>query len=530
MRVPSARTVFTLGLGFVGLAFSIWLAAFFSDTKRPITSQERADLLAAENYRDFDWSASTPFSPSHWEQSFVLLTDATRIPLAREETALLLAIVQGNREVAGVIAFGFMCLALAWLASRGDQLPRGGFFALALTALGIAHAWAWQVTDPSPFLVAGFSALLFATWIEGRAGTVRPWHLGVAAGGLLLCSPVLLVAFAAAVGIDVILERCAVSSGLGFFPTASRNWIAALVLPVLVLFALGLRNWHASGSPWVSPAAAYLAKNSVAPTWLWQEVGIPHENVDPVLERYDHFVSVPAARWAIPVYQAWTARLVDGVRHAGGGVLALSTLAAGLFLCPGRSFRPVLLLGGVIAVLSLVRYSFPAEWWCMLTPALLWGLLEGAKRWPTSDGLPRRGAIAALVIATGQIVALAWEPQIKPPKIEYDLDSQLKEISGHLAKKPGKHLVFVSCDESTDARLDVARLPRHWTNTPILFARELAPEKNTALVKAMPDRKPWRILIYPGRIGLLEWKPTPSGTPEVPASAQNASAEAKPNP
>ncbi len=529
MRVLPARTALILGLGLFGFAFSIWLAVFFADAKRPLTAQERADLLAGENYRHLSLGSSIPPSPAHWEQSRVLLGDGVRAPLSRESSALVHAVTGGHRAASATLAFGFMSLALAWVGTRGGIPVRGLVPALCLVLLSVAHAWSWQIVDPTPFLIAGFSALFFGAWVEQRAGRNHPWCMGAGVAGLLFSAPLLGMIAALALGGDAWLSRRgAVASGEARPVSLFGLGAAVLVLPLVALFALGIRNWHATGSPVVSPTSAYLAKTSLTPTWLWQPIKVPPEGGDPVMERYDQLVALPASRWPVPVYQAWSARVVDGVRHAGGGVVALTAVVVLLF-CPLASLRPVWLLAGFMSLTALLRHTFPAEWWCLLTPALLWSLVEGARH--GAGGISRRRfATAVAMISLGQTVALAWEPQLKPAPAEYSFNTQLKEILEHLTKKGGKHLVFVSYDPSTDARLDAARLPREWRDEPILLARNLSSEQNAALVRAFPDRAASQIVVFPGRIGLLDWKPqSETGAPANIVEKETAPAETNPS-
>jgi hypothetical protein len=512
MRVPSTRSaIFTLGLGFAGLVVAIWLAVFFTDAARPLTSGEKAELLAAENYRHFSVSAPLPPSPRHWEQSFVLIEDGRRVPLARESTALLLAITRGHRAAAGVVAFGFMTAMLGWLATRRGGAPRGSSLCVALTSLALAHAWAWQLVDPAPFLVAGFAALFVGAWLDHRVGANRSWLLGAGLSGLALSAIPLLVVAALAAMIDGLLSRpgrAALPTSGDVAPSFFRRFLPALILPVCVLAFLGMINLASTGHFSVSPAAAYHEKNSIAPTWFWQPIGTPPANVDPVIERYDQQVALPAARWPTPVYQAWTARIVNGVRYGGGVAIALAAVAAALAFCPAHRLRPILLLESLVLLLSLVRYSFSPEWWCLLAPIWLWTLLESIRFWPKASS--RRMVVAGVVIGLGQVVALAWAPQIKPTNAEYGFKTRSKEILDHLATKPGSHLVFTSYDLATDARLDASHTPRNWAKSPVLFTRDLDPAQNAALVAAMPERTAWQAIVYPDRIGLAVWKPQSS--------------------
>ena len=529
MRVPSARSVFSLGLGFLGLAVSIWLAVFFDDAKRPVTPREQAELLAAENYRHFSFSAPLPPSPRHWEQLFVLIDDGRRVPLANDATALLLALTGGHRAGAGVLAFGFMSAMFGWLTTRGGNAPRGTLFCVLLTGMAIAQAWAWQLVDPAPFIVAGFGALFVGAWLGRRSGLDRSWPLGAGMAGLALSAMPLAIIAALAVLIDVVLSSQAAHArppGAMTISRPKRLW-PVLVLPLVVLAFFGMKNVATTGKLFVTPTAAYQEKNSIAPVWLWEPIGVPPPNVDPVIERHDQLVSLPASRWPTPVYQAWTARIIRGVRSGAGVAVAIAAVAGAITLCPARKLRPILVLGSLLLCLSLLRYSFQPEWWCLLGPIFLWTLIESIRNW--RDASRRRRTVAAVVLGLGQVVSLAWSPQNKPTAAEYGFKLRTKEILDHLAKKPGKHLVFASYDTTADARLDASCAPRDWARASVLFTRDLDHAQNAALAAAMPDRTVWRAIVYSNRVGLLDWTPSAPGVPTDSATSAETTPTAAAN-
>jgi hypothetical protein len=265
-----------------------------------------------------------------------------------------------------------------------------------------------------------------------------------------------------------------------------------------------------------------------APDWFWQSLPAPQPNLDPVFERYDELVAVPTAHWANPVYRSWFTRLYEGTFYAGGLLLAVAALASALTL-PGRETRPAALLCLGLVATSLLRYPFSSSWWPLLTPAILTLACAGLSRVDEATGAKWSAKLFA-AIALLQLLMLPIAPEAKPAAAEYGFAARLKEVVEKLQEKPGSHLVFTRFDDDADGRVEPADLRRSWTGKPILFARDLGLDKNSALAAALPDRKPWRIIVFKDRIGLQPWTPaldakstTPSGPAPAPSPANTPS-------
>lgn len=504
MRTRSPRRLLPLWFALGGLVFSGWLTLFFHDDQRPTSPQERADRLAAANYAALSFHASSPPSPAHWAQMQVWQNPATgdRQGLARESAALLLAATGGRDRVAGVLAFSLAagCLGLLLRSSEGS----GPKIVAALALLGVAHGRAWQMSDPFPYLVLASAALSLCGWLRlrGSPSTAAACQLGCGSALLLLCNAPLFVIFLAAVVIDAILLR---REGTVPIRAALKPLkIGGLALVLAVAFLL-LRNHATTGSFVRSPQADYIARNVSAPVWFWQSVGSPQPNLDPVLERYDELVAIPAARWANPVFTNWSKRLAEGAAYAGGILLVLASLAAALAL-PAKEARPAWLTAAGLAIFALVYYPFSSSYWTLATGLLV--ALAGlafSRLAPAEKRGPTRRVLIFLVVL--QISLLPEAPQARLSDAEYGFAKRMKEVSDKISEKPGQHLVFASLDSGADPRLEPSDLGRDWQNTRILYARDLDATRNAELVAAMPNRTAWRIVIFRDRIGLMPWKP-----------------------
>ena len=507
----------TLGFALGGLALAIWLSVFFHDPKQPSSPEQRADLLAASNYAALSLFAPLPPSAPHWEQLLVLQAPGNkgRYPIAHEAAALTIALAGGSPRIATVLALGAASLSLGWLLNRRPR-PRTGIDALVtgLALLAICHGQAWQLTDPHPFLILAFSALALGAWFELQKPPAKKTSallLGAGLSGLLLSSPVLFTCFIVSAVADLVWRLLKSPSVPGAKIPVPVLLVAAL--PVLLSFlALGARNQAVIGSPWQSPSAYYLEHKTSARVWFWDGVRAPPARLDPVMERYDELVLIPRTQWQAPIYKIWLERLFKGAYQAGGVVLAALALLVLLNRASARTHMPLLLLLGMAAIF-LLYYSPNPPWWTFATAPLAWLVANGGDILAPLP-LARRNFAALSAL---QLLTVIWGPQNKPLPAEVFFQNRMAEVAEKVRQTPGKHLIFTNLDDSADGRLEPADLHRDWDAYTILYARDLEPAQNSALVASMPGRTVWRIVIFGNRIGLQRWPP-PAATPAAPSS------------
>jgi hypothetical protein len=500
---PSLRPLwFFLG----GLALALWLHVFLADTKRPVSTQERADRLAAANISNFALTAYTPPSPAHWAQRDVWQDADTgaRHPLSRDSAAILIATCLGEPAAASILAFGLAAAALAWcLASPLAASGALGALVPALALLGVAHGRAWQMVDPFPFILLASAAVALGAWLRFRTDPSKINALLLGAGGaaLLLSAPALFIPFVIIVLLDAYLtNRANASHGTA---TLGKH-LPALVFVVPVFAFWGLRNQVLLGNPFLSPSSDYIDRFVSAPRWFWQFLATPPPNLDPVFERYDELVAIPGARWLNPVYQAWLLRFQDGAGYAGGAVLSIAALLSVIVL-PSRETRAPWFMILSMLFIAALRYPLSSAWWPFITPALAYLGLLGISRARTA--MPQDpGAKLLVAFAIVQVFSLPFAPKAQPTEAEYAFEKRRDEVAKKLRETDGRHLVFVQLDSAADGRIEPADLPRDWSDKRILYARDLKADQNAALVAAMPDRQPWRILVFRDRIGLQSWK------------------------
>ncbi len=501
-------------------AFATWLAIFCNDPARPKTVQEKADLLASENIAAFSIGAPNPPSPPHWAQRGIYQSEHSgkRHPLARDAAAFALALSGQQRRVAGAISFGLAGACLSWLLLRGfARLGRANYILSASLMVAVVHGRDWQLSDPFPFLLIAATSLCLGAWMSFREDPSRAKGLLLGAGlsAVLVCEPALFVLHAALVAIDLAFLRRKTRFSLG-----SASWV--LVFPALCLAIYAVHNKAVTGSFNESVSARYELENTSAPVWIWQIIRTPPEHVDEMLERYDELIALPAARWGGPAVRIWLERLQTGAHYGGGLALALLALAAAA-LRPGADKRPAWLVGAGMAFVALAYYPLSAAWWAILTPAIAVLAAGFFADLPSPKELRR----AMTFVLCLHLVFIYFGPQSKPTAAEYDFAKYLSDIVARLNKEPKNHLVFVSYDVTADARVEPAELNRDWSRQRILYARELSQEKNAELAAAMPDRKPWRMVIYQNQINVYNWPPEDSkkanspSVPPLPTTDQN---------
>lgn len=493
------------------LAFATWLSIFAADDARPSSPQERADLLAAENYRSLELSAPMPPSPPHWAQRYTGFAEEAgrRYVVARESAALWMAAWGGSAKLAGVVAFGLAGFVLAWavlgIDSTRSPLPR--LLLAASAMIGVAHGRDWQTHDPLPFLILAGAALCLGAWVRLRDQKRSAWlatFTGLGFALLLLSAPALALVMAIALGVDAIFQRR--SREQRRFPAfETKAWLTFALFPLLAFLFMGVRNQAIHGSPWKSPAYVYASTHITAPSWFWERVRTPPDHMDEVLERFDETVALPESRWSAPVYRRWLEGAGRGLALGGGWALGAAAVLS-LCIAPDPRIRALALTFVGMFGLVLVRFRVPDEWWPFAAPAMVlitaWSLTKISWRTPS-----------VVFCVAVWLVALLHAPKSQLTAAEYTYSAQIKEVVGKLAETPGQHLVFVRMDDSSSARLEPADLPRAWETKDILYARDLSPQQNAFLAAALPDRVTWRIIVFNNRIGLQRLPPSDNRSP-----------------
>ncbi len=498
-----------------GLLFALALVAFHQDEARPVTPIERADRLAAENYRALSFTAPLPPSPDHWGQQFTAPSarhEDRRHAVPREASALMIALTGGHAVAAGVLAFALSAAALAWAAAARSRHPWVTALLASAALFAIAKSRSWHLADPFPFLTLTGGALVLGGWLRRSPGKEAAWSTwGAVAGGLsllLLCAPPLALAALVALGIDFARTRRSASPQ----PALSLRQLApALAIILLTLGFLGLRNLGTTGALFTSPASDYASRFTTAPVWFWQQTRAPFPIVDPVIERYDELVAIPAAAWSNPVILQWFGRITEGAHYAGGIVLALIALATAL-LPAASAVRAATALVVSVVVIAMLRFEFPLSWWPLLCPALVLLAQEGAQAAAALRGMRSlRGGFAAGVAL--HVLTLPAAPAWRPPEVQYKFRRHLEEIAGRIHETAPKHLLFARLEPDANGLIEPADLPRNWQSLDLLIARDLGEARNAELIAAMPERQAWRILILDERIGLQRLTGTETETP-----------------
>ncbi len=503
---PRLKSAIVIAGLWIALAF--WLHQFFPTTERPLSPQINADRLIAQNYLAGELTAPLPPSPHHWAQRLTGLTPSgdRRYGVAREAVALTLALCGGNGFLASLLASGAAAALFYLAAAPANQrrdAPAAGLAVLTLLAILRAQDWYWE--DPFPFLVLGAASLFFIAWKNENAlpSRRRDWTRAAGVVGLGLCAWEL-----AAAAIVVLLLDHALATRRGEAPAATHRLLPKLVpvaiLGPVILMIAGLRNHTIFGSFWVSPTSAYRQLNVTAPVWFWEKLGIPREGVDRVLERYDELVAIPAHQWTPPVYAALIDKAWNALATSGGFVLALGALAAVLLRPPSTDTRKFWLPLAALTLLTLLRYGAPPEWWLLLTPALACLLRQGLARATEASG-PVQGRRLQTAYLAAYLLTTPLAPKQRVPQPHTDFVKYRTDIEEKILETPGRHLVFLTFDPSSDPSVEPAALPRNWERNRLLYARDLGPEANAALVAALPNHAPWHMAVYQNHLAVRHW-------------------------
>lgn len=522
MSPPRLRLITTFALFVLGLLIGVWLNAFFHDDSWPPSVQERADILVAENYLAGELTAPLPPSPHHWAQRLTELTpsETRRYGVARESAALWLAVFGGSPALAGIFAFAvaMTCVCRFGINLYPDKQVSATILGL-LVMLAIANSQAWQLHDPYPWLVLIGACLFCEAWIRHafRGEEMGSWRLAIGFSILVLSSTALAAGAAIAWIVVRIIRGERMSSkhaqASGPLLATQRGRIPVLICALLLVAFFAMRNSAATGSVWRSPESDYNGRNVTAPVWFWQTVAKPTPGIDFVLERYDELIAIPETRLPVPAYASWLETIWNGLQTSGGVALALAALFTIIASGESRAL-PMLAVFITLSGLALARYNMPSTWWLLITPLLVERALFGLSVFKNSQPAVVGRLHMAFVVAFLLSILFAPQVQIYGPDAAYR--ENRKEIVKRILETPGQHLVFVSIDPSVDAGMEPADLPRNWSQSQILFARNLKPEQNTELVAALPNHIPWNMIVFRDRIGIRLWK-----TPDSQAAKQS---------
>ncbi len=394
---------------------------------------------------------------------------------------------------AGVwLSAGAMCAAICW--ALGGWFPPGWAFfggVLAAIRLGVFSYWADSYWGGAAAALGG--ALLFGA-LPRLIRSSRPRDAVIAALGIAIMAnsrPYEGLVFSLAIGAVALAQARKLRLAAVLAPAAAVLLCAAALMAYY--------NWRAFGSPTTLPYSMQRNTYAMAPMFLFQA---PRP-----APAYRH----PAMR---DFYQGWELGYFESVRTPAGilknewrklseawsffiGPALTLPLLALAWTWKSRRTRWLLLLAAAVALGSSVVPWFEPHYIAPAT-ALIYALLiqgmRALRRWRPAVAR----AVPAVVVAMLAVrVAMAVTPI--PFVLHYPMTWATtwspalgrEKIVERLKAAGGQHLVIVRYSSSHDPFREYVFNNADIDRAPIVWARDMAAEKNAELVRYFHQRRVW---------------------------------------
>jgi hypothetical protein len=460
----------------------------------PNIHDEFSYLLAADTFAHGRLANPTHPMWEHFETFHV-----NQVPTYQSKYPPLQGLVLAAGQVlvgtafAGVwLSVGVMCTVLCW-ALRGWFPPGWALLAGAIAAIRLAMFSYWGDSYWGGALAATGGALVFGA-LPRLIRSSRPRDALLAALGVVMLAntrPYEGLAFSSAVGL---LALCQVRK-LRFraiLPPACGVLVCAAAL-------MGYYNWRGSGSPTTMPYTMNSNTYGAAPVFIFQA---PHPGLFYRHQEMEKFYTGQQLR------RYESARTLDGFlllsigKLAGtwnffiGPVLTLPLLAS-LWTWRSRRTRILLFLAALTAVSSLMVLAFHPHYIAPGTVVIYALILQGMRALGRS--MPRAVRAIPLICLAIVVVRLALAAaSISPdpvPPVTWARDAhpvlRREIITAHLRAMDGQHLVIVRYGPEHDPNSEYVYNAADIDASPIVWARDMGPEKNAELVRYFGSRKVW---------------------------------------
>jgi hypothetical protein len=400
---------------------------------------------------------------------------------------------------AGVwLSAGVMCAGLCW-ALRGWFPPGWALLGGASAAIRLAMFSYWGDSYWGGALVATGGALVFGA-LPRLIRSSRPRDALLAALGVVMLAntrPYEGSVFVLAVGL-VALWQVRKLRLRAILPPACAVLVCAGAL-------MAYYNWRVFGSPTTMPYTVNRKTYSVAPVFSFQapypEVSYRHQEmlayyIGLQLSRYE------SARTLEGLFLISVKKLDETWSFYIGPVLTLPLLAS-LWTWRSRRTKVLLFLAALMAVSSLVIPPFAPHYIAPATVVIYALILQGMRA--LSRDLPRvvraipltcigmvvvRLALAASPIPLNPVPPMTWARNAHPV-----LGREI--IAADLLAKGGQHLVIVHYGPEHSSYSEYVYNDADIDASPIVWARDMGPEKNAELVSYFRSRKVWLLDVRP---------------------------------
>lgn len=522
-RVAHARLMVTLGrlarhpvlvclfLG-VGTAGIAAIHATLVHWPEPSIHDEFAYLLGAETFAGGELTRPTHAHWQHFETLHVLQTP-TYAPKYPPGQALALAsgkVLTGEVRAGLWLEAGGMVAAIVWMLFQwlpGRWAVLGGV--VVALQLGVRGPWVQTFYGGSLAALGGALMLGAVPGILQRRSLAASLVMAVGLSVLAVTRP--FEGLIASLPVAVVLA----ASLLRARGEELREFLVRVAAPITVvlgatLVGIGAHNSAVTGDSMRLPYVEYDEQYSVYPPFLWQPTAPEPEYR--IARIRDFMIGSQAGSHAVPHEPAALARLSGRrifqllVGLLGSILIVPLVLAASASLVrvarrgPREPARRALLLplavaaavglASCVTTFAAPRYAAPA------LGALMVLLMVG---WKSLTTRPRRQRARAAALSIGILLALGITTAERGSKRwlggERYLGHVRSTIRDSLRASPGRDLVLVRVLSSDAIHQEFVFNGADIDASEIVWAHELAPEMNEALLRYFPDRVVWLLVV-----------------------------------
>lgn len=466
----------------------------------PSTNDEFSYLLAADTF-----AHGRVTNPTHpmWEhfETFhedQLPTYASMYPPLQGLVLGIGQLVTGTAFAGVWLSVGVMCAALCW-ALRGWFPPGWALLGAGIAAVRLGMFSYWGNSYWGGALAATGGALVFGA-LPRLIRSSRPRDALLAALGLVMLAntrPYDGFVFSAAVGLLALWN-------LG------KLRLRAILPVVCVILAgsaalMAYYNWRTFGSPTTLPYTVNRNTYAVAPVFLFQsprpEPAYRHEEMRKFYTGWELSVFQGARSWKgfmgnaiVKLSMAWSFYL--------GPVLTLPFLAS-LGTWKSRRTKILLFLAASIGLATALVPFFAPHYIASATVVVYALILQGMRS--LSRGWPRLVRAVPLICIAMVVVVLLLDAASIPQPSELPMTWARnwpaplgrESIADEVRAKGGLQLVIVHYGPGHDAGSEYVYNSADIDASPIVWARDMGPEKNAELLRYFSSRKAWLLEVNP---------------------------------
>ena len=499
LRRPRSAVAWTLALSAATLlaeaATGLWVGL-----PEPRVHDEHSLLLQADTFLHGRLANPPPPHWRHFETFHILVhpTYAAKYPPA-QAGVLALGRLAGHPVLGQWLAGVALVAAASWMLHAWLRPPWARLGALLIACNVVVGTW-WSLGFTGPFAAAAAGALLLgaAERLRARPRALDGAILGTSLAALAASRPYEGLVLAVATLVPLGLRGLRVPA---WRREALRRASLAAAVPLLAGLAfLAHYDHRVTGDALDLPFLVYDQRHARVPLFLWQ----PLRDTVPTNARMEAFYAeFELAAWRRQrTPKGWLAAAVrkpyatlDFYLQPG---FLLGLLALPVALRRPRARRAAWTLAAVLASqLAIVpakpHYVAPAAALIAYLGIECW---RRVRLWrPGPGGVDGRAPIGRALALVMPLAGLLLVPprlaELRPGLGAWQLARA--GLQRRLERSPSPDLVLVSYDPRSSPHAEWVYNGADLATVPVLWARSLSPAEDCALVRSLPQRRPWRL-------------------------------------